>query len=157
MQVLISRIYGLPKLIEFESIKSPGLTTRVLANAAGTTFSCVLVTNFDSLSMSPIFNQLRPSASLVMYSSIGRGDPPRTIVAKSTSAFPPHSPASRNSGKRSFGTNSHFSALLLIRPQPRNLPPLSELFEQRNQLFHQRQLLLRARLPTQFQRSHKIA
>src|SRR5690606_30005999 len=119
----IFKIYGLPKLMELDIIKSPGLTTLVLESADFLTLSSVLLTYFAPLSTSPIFNQFNPSTSRVRNESIGRGDPPRTIVERVPSFVPSHSPASRNSGKRNLGTSAclFFFIALLIGRQPRNL------------------------------------
>src|SRR6218665_1840872 len=47
--------------------------------------------------------------------------------------------------------------LLLIRPQPLNLPPLSAFVQQRNQVFHQRQFFLPPDFPTQLQRGQQVS
>ena len=47
--------------------------------------------------------------------------------------------------------------VLLIHPQPRNLPPLGEFFEQRNQFVHQRQFGLGVGFSAQFLRGEQVA
>ena len=99
-------------------------------------------------------------------SSLVLGVFPVTISPISPKVISAQLPASRNTGKRSRGTNADFlfffspialASLLLIRTQPRNLAPLRLLVQQRRQLVHQRQFGLGARLPAQSQRGHEFA
>ncbi len=76
-------MYGLPKLIELDRIKSPGCTCRVLLRPSGFIFSEVLLIYRPSEGASPILTQFKPLVSSVMYSSIGRGEPPRSITTSS--------------------------------------------------------------------------
>ena len=106
MHAFILDMYGLPKLIEFESIKSPGLISLVLLRASARTFSIVATTYFASLLISPIFSQFKPSLSVVKKLSMGRGEPPRTTSAYSSKNLFCHPSPSRNSGKRNCGSVS---------------------------------------------------
>ena len=83
MQPSIFRIYGLPKLIELDKIKSPGFTLRDFFAPSRVIFSADDVIYFSPGFTSPILIQFTPSASVVIKFFIGLGEAPRTIVATS--------------------------------------------------------------------------
>lgn len=76
----IFKIYGRPKLIEFDKMKSPFFTCRDFKTPSGIIFSAVFVIYIESADVSPIFIQLIPLGSFVINLFIGRGDPPRSIM-----------------------------------------------------------------------------
>ena len=76
-------MYGLPKLMELERTRSPGYTCLVFESPSGLIFSEVEVMYRPMLGASPIFTQFSPAGSSVIYVSIGRGDPPRSIRTRS--------------------------------------------------------------------------
>lgn len=76
-------MYGLPKLIELERTRSPGYTCLVFESPSGLIFSDVEVMYRPMLGASPIFTQFSPAGSSVIYASMGRGDPPRSIRTRS--------------------------------------------------------------------------
>lgn len=83
MQPSTAIMYGLPKLMELERTKSPGYTCLVFESPSGLIFSEVEVMYRPMLGASPIFTQFRPAGSSVIYASMGRGDPPRSIRTRS--------------------------------------------------------------------------
>ena len=97
-------MYGRPKLIEFDKTRSPGYTWRVFARPSGFIFSVVWVIYRPSSGASPIFTQLSPQGSSVMYRSIGRGEPPLSISTSSESLR--CSQGSVKPAKRICGTNA---------------------------------------------------
>jgi len=72
-------IYGLPKLMEFVSSRSPLETMRDLDAPLGSMRRLVLKMYFELSDASPIDIQFIPSLSFVINFSIGRGEPPRAI------------------------------------------------------------------------------
>ena len=68
--------YGCPKVIEFDNIKSPGLTFLDFFEPSNVILSEVDVTSRPVVGISPIFTQLTPSSECVMNSIIGRGELP---------------------------------------------------------------------------------
>ena len=76
-------MYGLPKLIELDSIKSPIWTLRENFSPSGIIFSFVQVIYRESADTSPILTQFIPSSPLVIYFSIGLGEPPSWINTQS--------------------------------------------------------------------------
>jgi len=86
-------MYGRPKLMELERIKSPLNTSRDLTIPSGLIFSLVVVIYLNPGLTSPILTQLIPSLLVVMKSSIGRGEPPLCIRVHSPSISLPQSPS----------------------------------------------------------------
>ena len=79
IQPSIFKIYGRPKLIELDKIKSPDFTKRDFLAPSVVIFSLQKVTYFESESVSPIFIQFTPLSSLVIKFLIGLGEAPLTI------------------------------------------------------------------------------
>ena len=103
-------MYGCPKLIEFESIRSPTLTFRDFLAPIDVIFSSVRVTSLLFAGISPIFTQFTPSSDLVIYSIIGRGELPlwSSITSQNFTFF--H--GSVKPGKRKAGELEFFSFLV---------------------------------------------
>ena len=76
MQPCVFIIYGRPKLIELERIKSPSFTKRDFLAPSGVIFSAVSVIYLLPGFTSPIFIQFTPSSA--MNDLIGLGDAPRS-------------------------------------------------------------------------------
>ena len=69
--------------MELERTRSPGYTCLVFESPSGFIFSDVEVMYRPMLGASPIFTQFSPAGSSVIYASMGRGDPPRSIRTRS--------------------------------------------------------------------------